>query len=103
MRPDSTRFHPGRGLGMTLLLVLVYFAFISLGLPDAIFGSAWPVLHLDLHEPISDGGIMTAIVAAGTILSSLLSVSLVRRLGTGRVVVVSVLLTAVAILGIGAS
>ena len=54
----------------TLLLILIYIAFISLGLPDAILGSAWPVLHQELGVSVSWAGILSTIVSAGTIVSS---------------------------------
>ena len=88
---------------LTLLLVIIYIAFISLGLPDAILGSAWPILHQDLNVPISYAGIETMIVAGGTIISSLFSAKFTRKFGTGKVTTFSVVLTAVALLGIGFS
>ncbi|NMB02755.1 MAG: MFS transporter [Firmicutes bacterium] len=84
---------------MTALLVIIYIAFISLGLPDSILGSAWPVIRLDLSAPVSLVGYITMVVSAGTVTSSLLSNSLVSRFGTAKVTVVSVAMTAVALLG----
>lgn len=55
---------------LTILLIIIYIAFISLGLPDAILGSAWPLMHTDLNVPISYAGIATMIVSGGTIISS---------------------------------
>lgn len=83
-----------------LLLVIIYMAFISLGLPDAVLGSAWPVLHKDLQVPVSSAGIMTMVISAGTIISSLFSVRLIRRFGTGKVTMVSVAMTAAGLIGI---
>ena len=54
----------------TILLVIIYLAFISLGLPDSLVGSAWPVMHSDLNVPVSFAGIITMIIASGTIVSS---------------------------------
>ena len=85
---------------LTILLVIIYIAFISLGLPDAILGSAWPMLHQDLNVSISSAGIVTMIVAGGTIVSSLFSEKFIRRFGTGKVTTFSVFLTAAALLGI---
>lgn len=85
---------------MTTLLILIYIAFISLGLPDSIMGSAWPMVHTDLNVPIDFAGIFTMIVSGGTIVSSLLSERLIRRFGTGKVTACSVALTAFALLGI---
>lgn len=85
---------------LTVLLAIIYIAFISLGLPDAILGSAWPMIHLDLDVPSSSAGMATMIVSGGTIVSSLFSEKLIRRFGTGRVTTFSVFLTAAALLGI---
>ena len=83
----------------TFLLALIYIAFISLGLPDSLLGSGWPVMHEDLHVPISFMGIISMIISGGTIVSSLFSDKLTRRFGTQVVTVASVFLTAVALLG----
>ncbi len=83
----------------TLLLVIIYIAFISLGLPDAILGSAWPIMYEDFHVPISYVGMISMLVAGGTIISSLFSDKLMRKLGTGKVTALSVALTAVALMG----
>ena len=83
----------------TLLLAVIYLAFISLGLPDSLLGSAWPVLHRALSVPLSYMGIVTMIISGGTIVSSLFSERLTKKLGTQTVTVVSVALTAAALLG----
>ena len=85
-------------MGM-LLLAIIYIAFISLGLPDSLLGSAWPVMHVELGASVSAAGAVSMIIAAGTIVSSLASDFLTRKLGTGAVTAVSVLLTAAAMLG----
>lgn len=82
-----------------LLLVIIYVAFISLGLPDALLGAAWPTIYQDFQVPISYAGIISTIIATGTIVSSLQSDRLTRRFGTGKVTAFSVLTTAVALLG----
>ncbi len=87
----------------TLLLVLIYIAFISLGLPDSLLGSGWPVIHNDLNVPVSFMGIISMIISGGTIVSSLMSDRLTRKFGTRIVTVVSVFLTAVALLGFSLS
>lgn len=87
----------------SLLLAIIYLAFISLGLPDSLLGSAWPILHAELQVPLSFAGIITMIISGSTILSSLLSDRLTRRFGAGKVTAVSVLLTAVALLGFSLS
>ncbi len=84
---------------VSLLLAVIYLAFISLGLPDSLLGSAWPVMHVELGAPLSAMGAVTMIISAGTIVSSLASNFLTRKLGTGVVTVVSVLLTAGAMIG----
>lgn len=83
----------------TLLLIIIYLAFISLGLPDSLLGSAWPVMQQNFQVPISYAGIVTMIISGGTICSSLMSDRLTKNLGTGIVTTVSVLLTAVALFG----
>ena len=87
----------------TLLLVVIYVSFISLGLPDSILGSAWPSMYQGLGVSLSAAGILSAIIALGTIISSLLSERLIRKLGTGMVTLVSVAMTAVALLGFSIS
>ncbi len=87
----------------TLLLCLVYLAFVSLGLPDSLLGSGWPVMHLELGVPVSFMGILSTLVSLCTILSSLFSNRLTRRFGTAGVTVASVFLTAVALLGYSVS
>ncbi|WP_247595299.1 MFS transporter [Actinomyces procaprae] len=82
-----------------LLLAIIYLAFISLGLPDSLVGAGWPVMHEDLGVPVSYAGGITFIIAVGTIVSSLASERLTRRLGAGVVTAVSVAATAVALLG----
>ncbi len=84
---------------LSLLLPIIYLSFISLGLPDALLGAAWPTLYLSLHVPLSYAGIISMIISGGTIFSSLQSDRLNRRYGTGRITFSSVLLTAVALLG----
>lgn len=86
-----------------LLLVIIYVAFISLGLPDALLGAAWPTIYQDFQVPISYAGIISTIIATGTIVSSLQSDRLTRRFGTGKVTAFSVLTTAVALLGFSLS
>ena len=68
-----------------LLLAIIYISFISLGLPDSLLGSAWPILYKDLQVPVSYAGILSMIIAAGTIVSSLFSSRLIWHLGTGKI------------------
>ena len=86
-----------------LLLAVIYLAFISLGLPDSLLGSAWPSMYGPMGVPVSFAGILSMLIAAGTIVSSLLSDRLTRRFGAGRVTAVSVLMTAAALLGFSCS
>ncbi len=86
-----------------LLLVIIYLAFISLGLPDALLGSAWPSMYSEFGVPVSYAGIISMIIAAGTIVSSLQSDRLTRRLGTGKVTAISVAVTAAALFGFSVS
>ena len=83
----------------TLLLAIIYLAFISLGLPDSLLGSGWPVMQQELAVPISYAGIVTMIISAGTVCSSLLSDRLTKRLGAHTVTAASVLMTAAALFG----
>lgn len=84
---------------LSLLLAIIYVAFVSLGLPDAILGSAWPSMFRELGVSVSYAGVLSMIIAGGTIVSSLFSVRLIRRFGTGLVTTVSVAMTALALLG----
>lgn len=86
-----------------LLLAVIYLAFISLGLPDALLGAAWPAIYQELDVPISGAGIISMIIACGTVSSSLLSDRLTRALGTGLVTAASVALTAAALYGFSQS
>ena len=83
----------------SLLLAIIYAAFISLGLPDSLLGSAWPVMRLDFGAELSFAGVISMIIAAGTIVSSLLSERMTRRLGTALVTAISVAMTAAALFG----
>ncbi len=85
---------------LTLLLIIIYISFISLGLPDAILGSAWPMIHQDLNVSISYAGLVTMIISCGTIISSFFSEKFIRKFGTGKVTTFSVFLTAIGLLGI---
>ena len=87
----------------SLLLVLIYVCFISLGLPDSLLGSAWPVLHTEICVPLSFAGIISATICIGTILSSLFSDKLLHRFGAGKVTAVSVVMTALGLLGFSVS
>lgn len=84
---------------INLLLAIIYLAFISLGLPDSLLGAAWPSMYPQFNVPVSYAGIVSMIIAAGTIVSSLQSDRLTRKLGAGKVTAISVAMTAAALLG----
>lgn len=86
-----------------LLLVIIYLAFISLGLPDALLGAAWPSMYPQFDVPVSYAGIISMIIALGTVVSSLQSDRLTKKLGTGKVTALSVLMTAMALFGFATS
>lgn len=88
---------------MNFLLGIIYLSFISLGLPDALLGSAWPKMYLEFQVPVSYAGAISMIIALGTILSSLLSDRLTRKFGTGVVTATSVGITAFALWGFSIS
>lgn len=85
------------------LIAIIYTAFISLGLPDSLLGSAWPVMHEELGVSVSYMGIISMIISGGTIISSLFSDRLIRKFGAGLVTAVSVFLTAAALFGFSIS
>ncbi|MGO1200343.1 MAG: MFS transporter, partial [Dermabacteraceae bacterium] len=87
----------------SFLLAIIYVAFVSLGLPDSLVGSGWPVMHQDLGVPVAFAGILTMIIALGTIVSSLASERITLRFGAGAVTAVSVGMTAAALVGFSVS
>ncbi len=86
-----------------LLLAIIYLAFISLGLPDSLLGSAWPAMYPQFGVPISYAGIISMIIALGTVVSSLQSDRVTRKFGTGKVTAMSVAMTAAALFGFSVS
>ena len=82
----------------TILLIIIYLAFIGLGLPDSLFGTAWPAIYSEFSLRFSFGSIITVIMTCGTILSSILSTKLIARFGTGKVTAFSTALTVVALI-----
>lgn len=87
----------------TILLIIIYVSFISLGLPDSLLGSAWPSMYGGLDVPISFAGFVSMIITGGTIVSSLFSDRLIKKIGTGRVTLISVAMTAAALVGFSMS
>jgi len=86
-----------------LLLIVIYLSFISLGLPDALLGSAWPSMYATLHVPLGYAGFIFMLIAGCAALSSIFSVRIIRRFGTGIVTAVSVFMTAAALIGFSLS
>ena len=86
-----------------ILLLIIYLSFISLGLPDSVLGAAWPVMYEEFAVPVSYAGIVSMIISFGTIVSSLQSDRLTRKLGAGVVTAVSVAMTAAALFGFSVS
>ena len=86
-----------------LLLGIIYLSFVSLGLPDALLGAAWPMMHQQFQVPLSYAGGIALIISTGTVVSSLLADRIIRKLGTGKVTAISTAMTAVAIFGFSAS
>jgi fucose permease len=82
-----------------LLLIIIYISFISLGLPDSLLGAAWPLMYRLLNVPVHYAGYISMIIAAGAVVSALFSGKIIRRLGTGLVTVISVFMTAAALIG----
>ena len=83
----------------TILLIIIYITFIGLGIPDSLFGTAWPAIYQEFHLPISYAGFVTCIISGGTIISSLFSAGIIRRFKTARVTAFSTALTAAALFG----
>ncbi|MBQ0105659.1 MAG: MFS transporter, partial [Armatimonadetes bacterium] len=88
---------------MVLIIVLVYLAFISLGLPDSMLGACWPVMHKDLHANIEFAGYVGMIVSCGTVFSSLMANRILHKYGTARAVYTSIFLTVLALVGFALS
>ena len=87
----------------TILLIIIYIAFIGLGLPDSLFGTAWPAIYNELSLPLSLGSAVTIIITCGTITSSLFSSRVIAKYGTGKVTAFSTAMTALSLLGFSLS
>lgn len=85
------------------LLIIIYIAFVSLGLPDALLGSSWTVMHVELNTSVEFAGLISMIICGGTIVSSLSSSRLIHKFSTVKVVVTSVVLTSIALIGFSLS
>lgn len=84
---------------VSLLLVVIYLAFISLGLPDSVLGSAWPEMFKYFDVPVSYASVISIIISCGTIISALMSDKLIKKLSTGLIISISILLTCLALFG----
>lgn len=87
----------------TILLIIIYVAFIGLGIPDSLFGTAWPAIYNEFSLPISFGSFITVIVSCGTVISSLMSAKIINKFGTNKVCAFSTLFTAAALIGFSVS
>ena len=87
----------------SLLLAVIYLVFVSLGLPDSLLGSGWPVMHADFGVPSSYAGYVFMTICGMTVLSALLCPRLLRRFHTKWIVTVSVGLTVLGLFGFSAS
>ncbi len=83
----------------TVLLIVIYIAFIGLGVPDSLIGSAWPAMHTQLNIPIETVSVITLLISGCTVLSSMFSARILNKFGTAKVTAFSTALTAVALLG----
>ena len=86
-----------------ILLIIIYLSFISLGLPDGLLGAGWPFMYPQMSVPVSYAGIISMIIAFGTIVSSLQSDRMTKALGAGKVTAISVAMTAAALFGFSVS
>ncbi|MDC2827437.1 MFS transporter [Limosilactobacillus mucosae] len=84
---------------MSLLLVVIYLIFVSLGLPDSLLGSGWPKMQVEFGVPSSYAGYVFMMISAMTIISALLSPKLIQRLHVKWIVTVSIMLTVFGLLG----
>lgn len=86
-----------------ILIIVIYIAYIGLGIPDSLFGTAWPAIYTEFNQPIASASYVTFLISGGTVISSLLSASIIKRFGTGRITAFSTALTAAALLGFSCS
>ncbi len=87
----------------TILLVVIYIAFIGLGVPDSLIGSAWPAVHLEMNIPVEAVSVLTFLISGCTVLSSMFSAKILNKLGTAKVTAFSTAMTAVALFGFSVS
>ena len=84
---------------MVFLLVVIYIAFIGLGVPDSLIGSAWPAIHTELNIPVEAVSFITFIISGCTVLSSIFSAKILNKIGTSKVTAFSTAMTAAALFG----
>jgi len=87
----------------TILLFIIYIAFIGLGIPDSLLGAAWPAIYAEFDIPISYASFISVIISCGTVVSSMASTRVIRRFGTNKVAAFSTAMTAAALLGFSCS
>lgn len=87
----------------TILLIVIYIAFMGMGIPDSLFGAAWPAIYKDLGVPVGYASVISVIIAAGTVISSLNAAKVAQKFGTAKVTLISTCMTAVSILGFSLS
>ena len=83
----------------TILLIIIYIAYIGLGIPDSLLGVAWPAIYREFGLPVSTVSCISLLISVGTVISSLLSARVINKFGTGKVAAVSTSMTAIALLG----
>lgn len=88
---------------MTLLLIVIYIVFIGLGLPDSVFGAAWPAIYPEFNQPVGNASIVTMLISSGTVIASFFSARLINKFGTGKITAFSTLLSALSLLGFALS
>ncbi len=81
------------------LILLAFIAFIALGLPDGLLGVGWPSIRTDFSIPLDAIGMLLVAATAGYMTSSFLSGMLLARLGVGKILAASCLLTGLALIG----
>ncbi len=86
-----------------ILMIVIYIAYVGLGIPDSLFGAVWPAIYREFDVPVSYANFVTTLISCGTIVSSLMSAKLISRFGTGKVTAFSTALTALALLGFSLS
>ena len=82
-----------------ILLVIIYIAFIGLGIPDSLIGSAWPAVHSEMNIPVEAVSVVTFLISGCTVLSSMFSTRILNKMGTAGVTAFSTAMTALSLLG----